>query len=144
MELRPLPAVTPALVAALEDADLPTDDLTEPGRSFFAAEDNGQVLGFAGYEIYGEDVLVRSVVVLPELRGRGVGHAVVAELLDTAYARGARTAYLFTTTAEAFFEREGFGRMERRSAPAAILATRQATGICATAPLLARPLASHG
>ena len=83
------------------------------------------------------------MVVLPQLRGRGIGHALTAALLASAGAAGARHAYLLTTTAEAFFEREGFARIERDEAPAAILATRQATTICSSAAMLTRPLAAH-
>ena len=141
--LHPISPASPDLVAALEEAELPTEDLAEDGRSFFAFETDGRRVGYAGFELYGEDVLLRSVVILPEVRGRGYGREVTKETLARAYELGARQAYLLTTTAESFFEREGFARIDRAIAPAAILATKQATTICATAALLTRPLTPH-
>jgi N-acetylglutamate synthase-like GNAT family acetyltransferase len=141
MELRAIPADAPQLSAALEAAELPTEDLREDGRRFFAIEDDGRTVGYGGFEIYGPDVLLRSVVVLPELRGRGYGRAVTEAVLTEAAKAGGRNAFLLTTTAEDFFEHEGFGRIERSGAPASILATKQATTICSTASLLARPIA---
>ena len=140
IEVRAIPSDAPELVAALEVAQLPTEDLGESGRSFFAVEAEGRPVGFGGFELYGEDVLLRSVVVLPEVRGRGYGRAVTDAVLARAHEAGARRAYLLTTTAEAFFEHAGFALIERSAAPESILGTRQATTICSTAALLARPL----
>jgi N-acetylglutamate synthase-like GNAT family acetyltransferase len=144
VSVHPIDSAAPELATALESAGLPTDDLTEGGRSFFALEESGRPVGFGGFELYGDDVLLRSVVVLPELRGRGYGRAVTEAVLAQARSAGARQAYLLTTTAESFFEHEGFARIERTAAPASILGTTQATTICATAALFTRPLGAHG
>lgn len=144
MHLRSIPADSPELAAALDAAGLPTQDLRDGGRSFFAVEDAGRLVGFGGYELYGTSTLLRSVVVLPEARGKGYGRAVTAAVLAQAREAGARDAYLLTTTAESFFAREGFVRIERAAAPAAILATTEAATICATAALLTRPLDASG
>lgn len=136
----PIAADAPELVAALEGAGLPIEDLGEGGRSFFAFEAEGRPVGFGGFELYGEDALLRSVLVLPEARGKGYGRAVTEAVLARAREAGARRAYLLTTTAGAFFEHEGFALIERSAAPASILGTRQAATICSTAALLARAL----
>jgi N-acetylglutamate synthase-like GNAT family acetyltransferase len=47
-----------------------------------------------------------------------------------ARARGARAVYLLTTTAEAFFRRNGYAAADRATAPAAIRATREFADIC--------------
>lgn len=140
MDIRAISAETPELLAALEAAQLPTEDLRDSGHTFFAFEDGGRPVGFGGFELYGRDVLLRSVVVLHDLRGQGYGRAVTDAVLTRARDAGARRAYLLTTTAEAFFEHEGFIRIERSEAPAAILGTKQATTICSTAALLTRSL----
>jgi len=144
MHVRLILPRAPELAAALAGAGLPTEDLEGGGRSFFAFEDNGRPVGFGGFELYGEDALLRSIVVLHEARGKGYGRAVTEAVLARAHQAGARTAYLLTTTAQAFFEHDGFKRIERAAAPASILATTQATTICATAALLARPIVRHG
>lgn len=126
---------------ALTRASLPVDDLEEAGRAFFRFTDDGQPVGFGGYELYGDYALLRSLVVLPEARGHGHGRAATEALLQEASAAGARYAYLLTTSAAAFFEATGFHPIARDAAPAAILGTRQASSLCpSSAALLARPL----
>ena len=136
----PIPGDAPDLRAALEAAALPTTDLTDNGRTFFRFEDQGRPVGYGGYELYGEHALLRSVVVLPEVRGKGFGKAVTEGVLARAARAGARQAYLLTTNAEPFFEHAGFAPIARDEAPSDILATKQATTICSTAALLTRPI----
>jgi arsenate reductase (glutaredoxin) len=131
------------LRTALSDAQLPVDDLCEPGRRFFRYRTlDGATVGFGGYELYGSNTLLRSIVVLPEARSARVGRNLVPLLMRRAFDAGAHRAFVLTTTAKEFFERLGFERTSREAAPATILATRQAAGLCpSTAPLLARHLA---
>jgi arsenate reductase len=130
------------LIAALAAAGLPADDLGEPGRSFFAFRSlSGRLLGFGGFELYDAEVFLRSLVVLPEARGAGVGKAIVARLARRAFDLGGRRLWLMTTNAAPFFEKTGFKRIDRTDSPAAILATRQAQGLCpASAAILTRPI----
>jgi N-acetylglutamate synthase-like GNAT family acetyltransferase len=133
----PIPASTPELRAALDEAALPSDDLAEPGRSFFRFDDGGEAIGFGGFESCGNDVLLRSIVMLPEARAKGLGRRATHLLLEESRKAGARRAFLLTTDAKAFFEELGFRLVERADAPADILATRQAASLCpSTAPLL--------
>ena len=121
----------PGLVAALQAETLPTDDLTDPGRRFFAYRTlSGEIVGYAGYELYGKEAFLRSLVVLPAARGKGIGKAIVARIARRAFDEGARTSWLMTTSANAFFEAIGFKTVARTDAPEAILNTRQAKGLC--------------
>jgi arsenate reductase len=130
----------PGLVAALMAAQLPIDDLAEPGRVFYAYRTlAGRPAGYGGFERYGQDALLRSIVVPAADQGKGVGRNLLALLQRRAFDQGARRAWLLTQTAAAFFERTGFKPAERATAPAAILATRQAADLCsASATLLSR------
>jgi arsenate reductase len=132
----------PGLRAALNAADLPTDDLAEPGRRFFAYTTlSGRTVGHAGFELYGEDVFLRSLVVLPEARGHGHGAAIVARVCRRAWDLGGRRAWTLTTTVADWLVAKGFQKVERSAAPASILATRQAKSLCpSTAILLSRPI----
>lgn len=114
---------------ALSLSGLPTDDIDEPDRSFFRAmgPDNATV-GFSGIEKCGEDVLLRSVVVLPDHRGKSLGKMIVVETLRSVPVAGA--VYLATTTAAPFFSQLGFKVVDREDVPNAVLATRQLSGIC--------------
>ena len=132
----------PEMRAALGDAQLPADDLCEPGRRFFRYRTlDGRTVGFGCFELYGSDTLLRSIVVPPEARSARVGRNLVPLLMRRAFDAGARRAFVLTTTAKEFLERLGFERILRESAPATILATRQAAGLCpSTAPMLERRL----
>ncbi|MDL2408814.1 arsenic resistance N-acetyltransferase ArsN2 [Rhizobium calliandrae] len=134
-------ANAPQLREALADARLPTDDLTEDGRRFFRFSMGRTTVAFGGIELYEASALLRSFVVLPGHRDRGIGQAVMQKLLDKARDGGASAAYLLTDTAAPFFKACGFEEIERDAAPNAILATRQATSICpASAALMAMDL----
>ena len=137
-----MPGSNPALVAALRVEDLPTDDLEEPNRTFFVYRTlGGVIVGFAGYELYGPDVFLRSVVVPPDGRSKRVGRNLIPLLLYRAARQGAREAWLLTEHASGFFEKIGFKHRTRGEAPASILATRQVKSLCpASAALMSRTL----
>ncbi|HEU0013789.1 MAG TPA: arsenic resistance N-acetyltransferase ArsN2 [Longimicrobium sp.] len=110
-----------AVERLLAEAGLPADGLGEQfGEAYAVAEADGRLVGAEGIEVYGGNGLLRSAVVAPEWRGRGVGEALTRERLEWARARGLRAVYLLTTTAPDFFARFGFRRIERSTAPRAI------------------------
>lgn len=112
------------LAAALTKAKLPSDDIRAEGPSFwrFVTEDHVPV-GFGGIEIHGGDALLRSIVILPPLRRRGVGRTIVGLLETEAALRGASVVWLLTTETAAFFEQLGYAACEHVQAPQAIRAT---------------------
>ena len=130
------------LALVLEGAGLQTADLGEPGRTFFQyTRLDGEGVGWGGFELYGADVLLRSMAVEGRFHRQGNGRNLAALLMRRAYERGARHAYTLTDSADAlaFFERIGFRAVDRLSAPPFIQFTRQARELCpASATLLAR------
>jgi arsenate reductase (glutaredoxin) len=134
---RPVAGDDPDFIAALQQAGLPVEDLAEPGRRFFSYRSlSGALLGFGGYELYGEDALLRSIVVLPQNRGNKIGRNLVALLSYRALRAGARQAWLLTMTAQDFFAKTGFKRRERSVAPPALLATHEARSLCPASVVL--------
>jgi len=121
---------TPDLIAALEAAGLPTDDLQEPGRRFYRFENDAGLIGYGGLEQIGPDVLIRSMVVVDARRGGGLGADVLSWLEANAAEQKATALYLLTTTATAFFQRQGYVVLQRSAAPAAIAASRQFSTLC--------------
>ncbi len=120
-----------SLARALQQDGLPAEDISEPGRSFWRFENpTGEIVGFGGLEFYGSMALLRSVVVMPQVRRQGIGQKIVHQLLRCARDMGIIEIYLLTTTAQAFFEAQGFEAIDRRNVPAEILATRQAAQLC--------------
>jgi arsenate reductase (glutaredoxin) len=128
------------LASALHAESLPTDDLMDAGRRFFAYESlSGARVGYGGFECYGQEALIRSVVTLPHARRQGVGGSLLALLMRRAFDGGARRAWVLTTNAAAYFERKGFKAVDRSQAPQEILVTRQVAALCpASATLLSR------
>lgn len=123
-------------VANLRTAGLPTNDLhSQPYRYF---EWDGAAWGGIGA---GADTLLRSVVVAPLARGRGVGATLVNALAEEAHKAGAERLWLLATDAASFFEKLGWRVASRNAAPDSISTSRQFTELCpASATLMARTL----
>ena len=130
LTISPRPSLD-SVVKLLAAAQLPTEDMTPAHcEHFFYAGHPSAPTGLVGLELYGDVALLRSLVVAPERRGGGEGAALLKHAEDHARAQGVRALYLLTTTAEHFFEKHGYRRTPRETAPAAIRATREFAGIC--------------
>lgn len=88
------------------------------------------LLGVAGVEVHGGLGLLHSVAVWPSWRGRSVGSRLVRDRLAWVRSAGLSRVYLLTTDAAAFFERQGFARIRRESAPAAIQTCPEFASLC--------------
>jgi amino-acid N-acetyltransferase len=118
-------------VQLLQDASLPTEDLTASHcEHFYFAGPASQPTGLVGLEIFGEVALLRSLVVTAQRRGAGEGASLLRYAEAEARSRGVRALYLLTTTAESFFAKHGYQRAARETAPPPIRATREFAGIC--------------
>lgn len=125
-----------SFLTELTQAGLPIEDLTEPGRHFFVLLLGQEPIGFGGYELYGEDALLRSIVVPASKRQSGAGRRMVAQVTDMAKSAGAKQLWLLTNRADAFFARLGFARRDRNVAPSSIRATNQFSSLCPDSALL--------
>jgi len=121
-----------ALRAALVEAELPVDDISEPGRLFFRLDGKADFVAWAGLELHRSDALVRSVVIGAQERGTGRGTRLVRELIDEARRLGISRLWLLTTSAASFFARFGFKEVSRDVVPAVIRGTREFRDICPT------------
>jgi len=132
--MQPEVAQRPALagaIALLASAQLPTEDLSDAHcEHFFFSGSRATPTALVGIELLDGVALLRSLVVAPQARGTGAGTALVRRAEEYAREHGVRTLYLLTTTAEQFFAQRGYARADRESAPPAIRATREFSGIC--------------
>lgn len=135
-----------------EDSEELRETLTEaklPPMEFGAgcsyrryADADGHTVGFGGIEGQGPDRLLRSLVILPEFRGRGYGALIVRDLESLAAEDGAARLHLLTTTAAPFFEKLGYAPRNRMSAPVSIAVTTEFTTLCpASARYLVKEIA---
>ena len=127
-----------AVKALLDAAHLPLDGLEEQfGEGYAVAQAGEEIVGAEGIEVYERSGLLRSAVVHPEWRGRGVGDVLTRDRLEWARRSGLDRVYLLTTTAESYFPRFGFLRVDRADAPPEIRASREFASACpATAALM--------
>ncbi|MSU22687.1 MAG: GNAT family N-acetyltransferase [Opitutus sp.] len=125
------PADVPAIATLLREAGLPHEDFSPHVANFLVARDApGAVVGAVGAERGGDEALLRSLVVVPDRRGAGLGGRLVDELERRAASWGVRRWWLLTTTAEKFFAARGFRVAARSAAPEVMRATGQFSGGC--------------
>jgi len=120
----------------LTETGLPVDGLEdqfEDGCAVAVAPGLGGrdcVVGLAGLETYGRHGLLRSVVVDPAWRGRGIASALVKDRLERARAAGLEAVWLLTDTAPGYFSRFGFVKTDRDKAPADLERSPEFSGAC--------------
>ncbi len=117
----------------LQAAGLPTDDLENQGQHFYAF---GEGDAFGGFALQDGVALLRSFVVAPSRRRQGLGAQVFEWLLAEAKREGSKEAWLLTTDAAQFFERQGFEQADRDSAPEPVKHSAQFTSLCPASAVL--------
>jgi amino-acid N-acetyltransferase len=104
----------PAVTALLQGASLPTADLASAGQlQLWILEIGESIQGVIALERFGPDALLRSLVVAPGQRQRGLGHELVARLEHDAKTDGIAQLVLLTETAESFFHSLGYESVDR-------------------------------
>jgi len=137
-----------AIERLLAEAGLPTAGVAEilntNAGDLFIAETEGaerQVVGVAGLEVRGDNALLRSVAVRPEWRSHGVGRELVRRIVAHAEAQRIHALYLLTMSAENYFPRFGFERIERDVVSPEIAETSEFKSVCpSSATAMVKPL----
>lgn len=126
----------------LAAAGLPFEDLgANTMRDFRVLYESGRLVAAGGIEHYGNDALLRSVVVAESARGRGLGTAITGALEAVAKQRGISRLFLLTTTAENFFPRLGYAPFPRKTVPEAVARSTEFASLCpASAACLVKSL----
>ena len=119
-----------AIKALLEETGLPTAGVDDHWKTFIVARDGDRIVGCGGSEAYQVAALIRSIAVKPEYRSHGVGRRLVRQLLDRLSSHGLREFYLLTTTAEEYFVKRGFKKIERDEIHPQLLASREMQDAC--------------
>jgi amino-acid N-acetyltransferase len=92
-------------------------EMSENIRDFSVAYDGDALVGCGALHFYTPTTAeVRSLAVLPDAKQNGVGRAVVEVLEQEAYDNGLEVIFAFTYV-PGFFERLGFGEVERGELP---------------------------
>lgn len=124
------PTDWPAVSNLLSAANLPLDGAQAHLIDFVLAVRDEDLIGAAALERYGDYGLLRSVAVIADEHGRGLGTALTQQLIDRARADGLRGLVLLTETAQDFFPRFGFRRIDRAAVPLPVQASIEFKSAC--------------
>ncbi len=133
VSIRPAESGDHGAIAELLSASklVPLDETAQFGPQYVVAVNgNGMLVGVAGYERYGTDILLRSVAVAESWRSTGIGARLTADRLAHALAQGCGAAYLLTDTAGSYWERHGFSKIDRQAAPEPITRSHEWSAAC--------------
>ena len=119
-----------AIRALLERSGLPTRDLESARPEFTVVCEDGQVIAAGALQRFGSSALLRSVVVAPDHRGRGVGQSIVSELERVARGAQINQLVLLTQNAAEFFARQGYRVIERSTAPHDMQSSEEFRSLC--------------
>lgn len=119
----------PQVRALLQQAGLPLDGL-DGVADLFVVDDGDAVVGAIGFERHGSLGLLRSLVVAPSRRGRGLGVALLAFGVARMRAEGLREAYGLTTTIPDLLLRLGWGEVPRAAMPEGLNSSMELRGAC--------------
>ena len=116
--------------ALLERSGLPTSDLDSARPDFVLIRENGQVIAAGALQRFGSSALLRSLVVAPDRRERGLGQAVVSELERVARMAHINQLILLTQTAAEFFAHQDYRVIARSSAPQDMQGSDEFRSLC--------------
>ena len=119
-----------ALRSLLRANGLPDDDCENSAIYFCGVFDGDDLVAAGGLEPVPPYALLRSVVVAPEHRGKGLARRIGSQLLERAARERCAAVYLLTETAQDYFAGLGFDCVAREQVPAEVAATRQFSSIC--------------
>jgi N-acetylglutamate synthase-like GNAT family acetyltransferase len=124
------------LTEFLRAADLTTNGIGEPGVHLWVDLDtDGRIVATTGFELVGQDALLRSVAVAPVLRGHGRGTELAQFALDEACAAGATRAWLFSRRSGPFWKKLDFEPADGAELARALATTHQVQAFAASGQL---------
>ena len=115
----------------LQELNLPVEKIEDQFNNFILLFDaQNQLIGCAGLEIYNTDGLVRSVAITKVLQNKQLGSLLVDEIEKLAKKKHLTTLFLLTETAEKFFTKHGYTKLQRDNVPLSIQNSFEYTTSC--------------
>jgi len=127
-----------AIAGLLRQSALPLDGLADHLHTALVARADGRVVGSAALEVYADGALLRSVAVSPACQHSGVGRQLTDAAIEMARHLGLPGLYLLTTTAQDYFPRFGFERIDRAEVPVTVQASVEFTSACPASAIVMR------
>jgi len=126
-----LPTDEPWIRQLLILCDLPQEDITpEYLRHFFVVKEEAQVFAVVGVEVLVPFGFLRSLAVNPRYRCLGFASQLTEKAEEYAASLKIEALYLLTMTAEGFFAKRGYQRVERNSVPSPVRGTVEFKSLC--------------
>jgi amino-acid N-acetyltransferase len=122
----------------LRDSGLPVDGLSDHWDTTLVVRDADRIVGSAALEVYGDGALLRSVAVASGLQRSGLGRALTDAAIDLARRRRIPALFLLTTTADGYFPRFGFERIDRSQVPLSVRQSVEFTSACPASAIVMR------
>ena len=119
-----------AVAELLQSASLPIEGIADHFQNFLVADHEGKLIGAIGLEQYDRTALLRSAVVHPSFRNKGVGSLLYTHVIENAKRAGVRILILLTTTAEKYFSSKGFTKIDARNVSGPITSSVEFKGAC--------------
>lgn len=116
-------------IVLLQEQRLPTSDITED-TLLYLLRNGERVVGTAGLEIFEDCALLRSISIVNEEQGTGLGKIIVEEIEKFTRESGITCLFLLTTSAKGFFEKLGYCAIGRDETPVAVKKTAEFTSLC--------------
>ena len=120
----------PMIIALLQTEKLPVEDLPASLEHFFVALSGDNVIGTIGLEQYGNDALLRSMVVSREHRNKNIAFNLVRQLESYGNSLGIHSNYLLTETAPTYFEKKGYVQLNREDVPEEVKVSSEFSYVC--------------
>ncbi|MBP9796227.1 MAG: GNAT family N-acetyltransferase [Chitinophagales bacterium] len=120
----------------LKNSGLPFEDINKHLKDFLCLMNNEEIIAVGGLEIYDDVALLRSLAVVEGKRNQGLGQLVYSALIEHAKSKNIKQIYLLTETAEKFFLKNGFIKVERNKIPETIKNTYEYKVLCAESAIV--------
>jgi amino-acid N-acetyltransferase len=114
----------------LRSSNLPYTDFDLDKINVIIAIDNKDIIGSIGVELYPPNALLRSFVLRPEYRGKGIASNMFRYLMSYGREKGIRDIHLLTDTADSYFISNGFIIANKNDAPSQIRETSEFKDLC--------------
>lgn len=119
------------IIEKLRENKLPTEDIIYKIKSLYIVEECDKKIGIVGLEVLDEFGLMRSLCVIDSaLRNKGYGRKMVSLIIELSKSKKIKELYLLTTTAEQFFSKLNFIKINRNEVPEKIKQIEEFNSLC--------------
>jgi len=118
------------VINILNENNLCVDDIPSENILLKLVKSENKSIAVYGFELFGHEGILRSVAVSDEYKGTGIGTQIMKQVELDVKELGLTELFLLTITADTFFEKFGFSRISRESAPEIVKLSHEFLTFC--------------